>query len=58
MYVYVLSFQMKAGPERSFAKRSDAPSDRTLFWINDWCQKNTSKVFGDGIVALALTRRE
>jgi hypothetical protein len=41
-----------------FAKWGDNPSDRALFWINDWCQKNTSKVFDDGIVALALTLRE
>jgi hypothetical protein len=33
-------------------------SNRALFWINDWCQKNTSKVFGGGMVALALTLRE
>ena len=26
--------------------------------INDWCQKNTSKVFGNGIVALARRLRE
>lgn len=61
--MYILGFQTgynlgAPGTYDIFRKWGDHPSDRALFWVNNWCQQSPSMLFGEGLIALAVALKE